>query len=838
MTQSSKNTDLKIPLHQESISVANHQSQSSSGKTVSQNQSSSLWQKTIGFWNNVPLKTKITSLLIVCATIPTIAVTQGIIEISKQDSLSNLQKSLETNLNILEAEIEEKTENLEGIANSLAIAVQGSNINPSLTKNNSSEQQKLQQLINSLQNQYLDNRVSFYFITDTQGKIVAQFVQTIKFDENNYPLLPTEKSSPTEFEAIQLPANSSLADVPIVSNTIKLSQPLHGFERLNRNIVQRLGLDKQANIGIRKQQIDGLPEAKKPYPEGTFEVDNGQAGFALMATQTIKLNNQNVGTVVIGTLLNRNFAIVDSLKADTGVSTATIFGQDWRVSTNVPYTDQKTRAIGTRVSREVADAVLNKKEVFLGKANIIGIEYLTGYSPMYDHQQQIDPEQAKPMGIAYVGEPLTEINESLKQISLVGYGIGGSVIFIFAIVLLITPSDTGISRQLAQLTEFAGKVASGKTKVRLKENQRQDEIGVLTRNLNEMAAKIDLNFEARQQELEKQKQEKEKLEQEIYQLLDDVQGALEGDLTVRANLNSMEMSTVADLFNAIIDNLNDIAIRVKESSSKVSSSLGENEESIQKLAKQAIKETEETRKTLDSVEQMYISIEEVADNANQAANFANEAYNVTQEGTKAIEETAQSIIGLRTTVGETAKKMKRLGESSQKISQVVSLIEEIALKTNLLAINASVEASRAGEQGEGFSIVAEQVGALAEQSAAATKEITKIVEAIQQETQEVTEAMELGTTQVVESTRLVEDTQTRLQQVLERSQRINELMQSISQATISQTDTSRSVTELMQEIAKLAEERLNASQEVAQSMQNNAQVAKQLELAVEQFKIS
>ena len=366
----------------------------------------------------------------------------------------------------------------------------------------------------------------------------------------------------------------------------------------------------------------------------------------------------------------------------------------------------------------------------------------------------------------------------------------------------------------------------------------EDELGELSSNINLMAQQIQNSLQEQKNLAQQQQEDKEKLELEIYQLLDDVQGAVDGDLTVRANLDSMEMSTVADLFNAIIDNLKDIAVRVKESSNQVSSSLGENGESIQKLAQQAIKETEETRKTLGSVEQMSVSIEEVAANANQAANFANDAYSVTQEGTKAIENTAQSIFGLRTTVGETAKKMKRLGESSQKISQVVSLIEEMALKTNLLAINASVEASRAGEQGEGFSIVAEQVGALAEQSAAATKEITQIVEAIQQETQEVTEAMELGTTQVVESTRLVEATKDRLQQVLERSQNINELMQSISQATISQTDTSRSVTQLMQEIAQLAEQRLTESQQVAQSMQVNAQVANQLESAVEQFKVS
>jgi methyl-accepting chemotaxis protein PixJ len=334
-----------------------------------------------------------------------------------------------------------------------------------------------------------------------------------------------------------------------------------------------------------------------------------------------------------------------------------------------------------------------------------------------------------------------------------------------------------------------------------------------------------------------QRQQKETLEQEIYQLLDDVGNAVDGDLTVRANLQSMEMSTVADLFNAMIDNLKDIAIRVKQSSNQVSVSFLENTESIQRLAEQAVTESEETRKTLGSVEQMSRSIQEVSKNANQASSLANDAYSVTQQGTKVIDKTVISIRGLRTTMGETAKKMKRLGESSQKISQVVSLIEEIALKTNLLAINASVEASRAGEQGEGFSIVAEQVATLAEQSTIATKEIAQIVAAIQLETKEVTEAMELGTSQVVDSTRLVEATKLRLEKVLGRSRSINKLMQSISQKTISQTDTSLAVTKLMEQIAQQSEQRVLSSQKVAGSMQVSALVSKELESAVEQFKV-
>ncbi len=786
------------------------------------------------FWNNLPLRTKITTLLLVAATIPVIAVTQGILASAKRDALSNLQQVLDVDLVLLEDEINTQKQQLEATANTLALSVQASKINPATAE--ASQLQELQTLITATQQQQAN--ASFYLITDDQGNTIAQSIQRVTGDLDNYPLLPGEEPMQTALEPIQKAPGISLKDVPIVNNTLTLSRPLSGFELLNAQVLQRLGLEKQAFIGLRQQKIEGLSEPKKPYPENTFDIDEGKAGFVLMATQPIKLGENKVGTAIVGTLVNRNFEMVDRLKDVTGVPTATIFAQDWRVSTNVPYTDETTRAIATRVSREVADTVLNKAQVYKGQANIIGIEYLTGYSPIYDHNQQINGQQAKPVGIAYVGTPMTEVNQNLRQITWVGYGIGGGVLLIFGFILVVTPSDTGISRQLKQLTNFAGKVASGEPGVRLQASDRQDEIGVLTRNLNDMAQNIDSNLEQRQQEAEQQRQAKEKLEQEIATLLADVGDAMDGDLTVRADLTSMEMSTVADLFNAIIDNLKDIAIQVKTSTTQVSSSLGENEQSIQILAQQAIEEAEATRQTLGSVEEMSHSIEAVANNANQAATLVDDTYTVTQEGAKAMEETVDSIFQLRTTVGETAKKMKRLGESSQKISQVVSLIEEMALKTNLLAINASVEARRAGKEGEAFMIVAEQVGALAEQSATATQEISQIVEAIQEETQEVTQAMELGTSQVVDSTRLVEGTKQRLESILERSQAINELMQSISQATVSQTNTSRTVTELMQQIAQQSQQRSTASQTVAQSMQETAQVTQTLEAAVEQFKVN
>lgn len=364
------------------------------------------------------------------------------------------------------------------------------------------------------------------------------------------------------------------------------------------------------------------------------------------------------------------------------------------------------------------------------------------------------------------------------------------------------------------------------------------ETRTLADSFNKLVRQVRESLKTQQILADEQRQAKEDLETSIYTLIDEISEATEGDLTVRANLNSIELSTVADLFNAIINNLQEIAIEAKQSTSKVGTSLKQNEDAIRLLAKQATVEAEETRNTLLSIEQMSQSIQAVAHNANQAEQIVDDTYNTVLTSTENMDLTVNSIVDLRNTVGETAKKMKRLGESSQKIYQAVSFIEEIALRTNILAINATVEAGRAGEYGEGFTIVAEQVATLAEQSAAATKEIAGIVTAIQAETQEVNQAMESGTTQVVETTRLIESTKESLNVVLEKSQEINQLMKSISENTLSQADTSQNVTNLMQQIAQLSETTSKSSQEVAQSIMETAQVAAKLESAVSQFKVA
>lgn len=327
------------------------------------------------------------------------------------------------------------------------------------------------------------------------------------------------------------------------------------------------------------------------------------------------------------------------------------------------------------------------------------------------------------------------------------------------------------------------------------------------------------------------------LQMELLTLLQDVEGASSGDLTVRADVSAGEIGIVADFFNAIVESLRDIVSQVKESAGQVNTSVGSNEVVMGQLADQAQSQAHKITDTLKSVELMVLSIQQVAENARQASKVSGLASKTAESGGETIDRTVESILQLRDTVAETAKKVKRLGESSQQISKVVSLINQIALQTNLLAINASIEAARAGEEGRGFAVVAEEVGALAAQSAAATKEIEGIVDAIQRETSEVVDAMENGTTQVVEGTRQVNEAKASLNQIVKVSREIDDLLKSISSATVSQTETSQVVKLLMEQITESSEQTSTTSRQVSSSLQETVVIAQQLQASVGTFKL-
>lgn len=366
--------------------------------------------------------------------------------------------------------------------------------------------------------------------------------------------------------------------------------------------------------------------------------------------------------------------------------------------------------------------------------------------------------------------------------------------------------------------------------------QLATQIGLVVERLNFLK-----QTEVARQEAEglarQQQQRTESIQSQLINLLSEVEAASQGDLTVRADITAGEIGTVADIFNSLIESLREVVIQVKDSTAQVNQALGEDETAMRQLADDSLRQAKKINRMLGAVEEMSRSIQSVADTANQAAEVARKASETAQTSGSTMDDTVQSILSLRETVAETAKKVKRLGESSQQISKVISLINQIALQTNLLAINASIEAARAGEEGRGFAVVAEEVGELAARSAAATKEIEQIVEAIQQETNEVVMAMETGTSQVVTGTQLVEEAKKNLEEIVTVSQAIDELVQSISQTTVSQTRTSTTVNTLMKDIAKVSEGMSDTSRQISESLEGTVAVAQKLQASVDAFTV-
>ncbi|MBD0343992.1 MAG: HAMP domain-containing protein [Coleofasciculus sp. Co-bin14] len=365
----------------------------------------------------------------------------------------------------------------------------------------------------------------------------------------------------------------------------------------------------------------------------------------------------------------------------------------------------------------------------------------------------------------------------------------------------------------------------------------EDEFGQLATSFNQMARVILTTISEAQRKAEEQEQAKEDLQRQVIRLLDDVEGAARGDLTVQAEVTADVLGAVADSFNLTIQNLREIVQQVKQAAKSVTRGSTDSESFARGLSSDALRQAEELAVTLNSVQVMTDSIQRVAEAAREAEDVARTASETALKGGEAVELTVAGILQIRETVAETTRKVKRLAESSQEISKIVALISQIASRTNLLALNASIEAARAGEAGRGFAIVADEVRQLADRAAKALKEIEQIVLQIQSETGSVMTAMEEGTQQVIEGTKRAEQAKIALEEIVQVSNRIDALVRAIAADTVEQTETSRAVAQVMQSVELTAQETSQEAQRVSASLQNLVVVARDLLTSVERFRV-
>jgi methyl-accepting chemotaxis protein PixJ len=334
-----------------------------------------------------------------------------------------------------------------------------------------------------------------------------------------------------------------------------------------------------------------------------------------------------------------------------------------------------------------------------------------------------------------------------------------------------------------------------------------------------------------------QQQARELLQQRARELLQEVTPVSRGDLTVQARVTQDEVGTIANSYNTIIQSLRQIVTQVQTTSSSLAITTSNNESAVSGLSQEAKHQMQSLKEALKNVEMMIDAIESISIRAKNAEHAVHRTSQTLAAGDAAMDRTVSGMSAIRETVAETAKKVKRLGEASQKISRVVSLINGFAAQTNMLALNAAIEASKAGEEGQGFGVVAEKVRSLAQQSTAATAEIEQLVEEIQSQTNDVVMAMETGTDQVVMGTHLVEESRQHLSQINEAGSQINQLVKEIAQVTISQTQTSQLVRQKMQQVATIADNTSQQAENVSESFKHLLKMADELQISVAQFKV-
>jgi twitching motility protein PilJ len=324
----------------------------------------------------------------------------------------------------------------------------------------------------------------------------------------------------------------------------------------------------------------------------------------------------------------------------------------------------------------------------------------------------------------------------------------------------------------------------------------------------------------------------------IQRLLDEISNLANGDLTVRAQVTEHMTGAIADSINYTIDELRRLVAGINNASQQVTSATQEAESVTGKLLQAASKQAAEIQGAGQSVAQMAQSMTEVSKKANDSSKVAGSSLHAAQKGAQAVQNAIRGMNDIRVQIQETSKRIKRLGESSQEIGEIVQLISDITEQTNVLALNAAIQAASAGEAGRGFTVVAEEVQRLAERSAEATKHISAIVKSIQRDTLEAVEAMERSTQGVVEGTKTADQAEQALREIGAVSTQLAELIESISQATREQAASAGRVAANMKVILGITQLTTDGTKQTATSAARLTALADGLKSSVAGFKLA
>jgi twitching motility protein PilJ len=334
---------------------------------------------------------------------------------------------------------------------------------------------------------------------------------------------------------------------------------------------------------------------------------------------------------------------------------------------------------------------------------------------------------------------------------------------------------------------------------------------------------------------ELQADQNERNQQAILRLLDELSSLADGDLTVQATVTEDITGAIADSINYAIDALRELVTTINDSSILVDAASKQTEGTARHLVRSAETQAKQAAAASESMARMAISIEEVSGNAERCSDVARHSVEIAHKGGEAVRRTIAGMNTIRETIQDTSKRIKRLGESSQEIGNIVELIEEIAEQTNILALNASIEASRAGEASRGFAVVADEVQKLAERSAGATKKIEVLVSTIQSDTNEAVMSMERSTTDVVGGALLAENAGAALEEIEQVSHQIASLVHNISSSSKEQTSVAGAITKNMHVLREISTKTTESTAAASTAISKLSELASQLRRSVAGF---